>query len=157
MQMILLSHFCLTKYLPFHDGGITCQTVDGKKDLHITSSNYYQPQWDYLTEFKIANKRFKDKQKKIFDDSNRVCNLPDIPDNNDVWITTDGQSTPGMTVRRAEAPPSYIAQIPVGEVHKNRSQRTINPFITTDTKPNANSHGPVLTRSHTVTAINLNN
>ena len=62
------------------------------------------PQWDYLTEFKTASKKFKDQQKKNFDNSHRVHNLPDIPDNTDVWITTDGQNTPDTTARRAEAP-----------------------------------------------------
>ena len=52
------------------------------------------PQWSYLTEFKTANKKFKDQQKKHFDDSHCVRNLPDIPDNTDIWITTDGQNTP---------------------------------------------------------------
>ena len=112
------------------------------------------PQWDYLTEFKTANKKFKDQQKKNFDDSHRVHNLPDIPDNTDAWITTDGQNTPGMTVRGAEAPRSYIVQAFAGEVCRNRSQLNINPSTTTDTQPIANSHSPVLTRSRTGTVIN---
>ena len=79
------------------------------------------PQWDYLTEFKTANKKFKDQQKKNFDNSHRVRNLPDIPDHTDVWITTDGQNTSAMTVRRSEAPRSYIVQTPTGEMRRNRS------------------------------------
>ena len=84
------------------------------------------PQWDYLTEFKTANKTFKGQQKKNFDDSHHVHNLPDIPDNTDAWITTDGPNTPGMTVRGAEAPRSYIVQAFAGEVCRNRSQLNIN-------------------------------
>ena len=111
------------------------------------------PQWDYLTEFKTANKKFKDQQKKSFDNSHRVRNLPDIPDNTDVWITT-GQNTPATTVRRAEAPRSYIVQTPTGEVCRNRSQLNVNPSTTTDSQPIANSRSPVLTRSRTGTVIN---
>ena len=88
------------------------------------------------------------------DNSHRVCNLPDIPDNTDVWITTDGQDTPGTTIRRAEVPRSYIVQTPTGEVHRNRSQLNINPSTTTDTQPITNSRSPVLTRSHIGTVIN---
>ena len=105
------------------------------------------PQWSYLTEFKTANKKFIDQQKKNIDDSHRVHNLPYIPDNTDVWITTDGQNTPGRTVRRAEEPRSYIVQTITGEVRRNRSQLNINPSTTTDSSP-------VMTRSRTGTAIN---
>ena len=80
------------------------------------------PQYNFLSEFTTDNKKFKDQQKNNFNDSHRVCNLPDIPDNTDVWITTDGQNTPGKTVRRAEAPRSYIVLTLTGEVRRNRSQ-----------------------------------
>ena len=71
-----------------------------------------------------------------------------------IWITTDGQNTPGMTDSRAEAPRSYIVQIQTGDVHRNRSQLNINPPTTTDTQPITNSHSLVVTRSHTGTTIN---
>ena len=91
------------------------------RNIHTTlpqTSTSVIPQWSYLTEFKTANKKFKDQQKKNFDDSHRVRNLTDIPDNTDVWITTDGQNTPGRTVRRAEEPRSYTVQTPTGEVRR---------------------------------------
>ena len=61
------------------------------------------PQWHYLPEFKTANKRFKDQQKNYYDVRHRVHSLPDIPDNTDVWITTNGQNSTGKTIRRADA------------------------------------------------------
>ena len=76
------------------------------------------PQWHYLPQFKSANKNFKDQQ-KYYDDGHRVRNLPDIPDNTNVWITTDGQNSPGRTVRRADAPRSYIVQKSCAETEVN--------------------------------------
>ena len=112
--MILLLHFCLTEQLPFHGVGNTSLI----------------PQWDYLTEFKTANKKFKDQQKKNLDNSHRVCNLPDIPDNTDVWITTDGQNTPGTTVRRAEVPRTHqqekCIEIEVNLMSTCPQQQTVN-------------------------------
>ena len=41
--------------------------------------------------------------------------LPDIPDNTDVWITTNGNPVAGRTVRMAETPQSYVVQTPIGQ------------------------------------------
>ena len=82
-------------------GRLPTEKLMGRK-IHTSlpqTTNSLIPQWSYLTEFKTANKKLKDKQKKNFDDSHCVHNLPDIPDNSDVWITTDGQNTPGRTVK----------------------------------------------------------
>ena len=112
------------------------------------------PQWHYLPEFKTANRKFKDQQKNYYDVCHRVCSLPDIPDNTDVWITTNGQNSTGRTIRRADAPQSYIVQTPSGELRRNRSQLNVNPSTATETHQASDARSPVMTRSRTGTTIN---
>ena len=113
------------------------------------------PQWHNLPEFETANKKFKDQQKNYYDNCHRARSLPDIPDNTNVWITTDGQNSPGRTVRRADAPRSYIVQTPSGELRRNRSQLNVNPSTATETQSTTtNSRSPVMTRSRTGTITN---
>ena len=115
------------------------------------------PQWQYLAEFKAANDKFKDQQKRYYDDRHCVRSLPHIPDDTDVWITTNGQTTPGRTIRRADAPRSYIVQTRSGELRRNRSQLNVNPSTVTETHSATtctNSRSPIMTRSHTGTITN---
>ena len=39
-----------------------------------------------------------------------------IPDDTDVWVTTDGHCVPGRTVTMADTPGTYLVQTPGGEV-----------------------------------------
>ena len=68
--------------------------------------------------------------------------LPDIPDNTDTWITTNGNPIAGRTVQMAQAPQSYFVQTPSGQ-----TQRNVNPT-------EEHSHSPIVTRSHIGTLIN---
>ena len=80
------------------------------------------PQWQYLGEFQRLNKLYKGKQKEDFDRGHRVKELPELPDDSDVWITGDTEPIPGRIVTPAETPRSYIVETPTGEVRRNRSQ-----------------------------------
>ena len=71
-----------------------------------TSTMTLTPQWPYLNEFRQANQEYKQQQKRDFDERHRVRDLPDIPDNTDVWITTNGNPVAGRTVQMAETPQS---------------------------------------------------
>ena len=74
-----------------------------------------------------ANKKFKDSQKRHYDRRHRVRSLLEIPDNTDVWITSNGNNIPGKTVRMADTPRSYVVQTPTGELRRNWSQINVNP------------------------------
>ena len=113
------------------------------------------PEWSYLKEFREANQKFKEQQKRDYDRRHRVRSLPEIPDNTDVWITTDDLNIPGRTVRLADTPRSYLVQTPTGELRRNRSQINVNPVPETQlTQPsNAIPRSPIVTRSRTGTAI----
>lgn len=113
------------------------------------------PQWPYLQEFRSANEEFKRKQKADHDRRHRVQDLPTIPDNTAVWVTTGGHHTTGRTVTTAHTPRSYIVRTPSGEIRRNRSQLNVVPPATgTDTSATATrSHSPIMTRSRTGTTI----
>ena len=101
------------------------------------------PQWPYLSEFRQTNKSFKRKQKRDHDRCHRTQEVPDIRDNTNVWVTTDGHNTSGRTVTCGNTPRSYIVETPNGEVRRNRTQLYINP------SDNDNDKHPVTTESHT--------
>jgi len=111
------------------------------------------PQWPYLTEFKRANDKFKEQQKRNYDNRHRVRNLPEIPNNTDVWVTTDGHNTSGRVMRMADTPRSYVVQTPTGNLRRNRHQ--LNPNLSpTDPQPTtAGDRSPIMTRSRTGTPI----
>ena len=135
-----------------------------RSTLPVTSSTLV-PEWSYLKEFQRANETFKQRQKTEYDRRHRVRNLPEIPDNTDVWVRPDGSPIAGRTITSANTPRSYIVQTPTGETRRNRSQLNIQPPTTADTPFTANvpqpDHGaneqqlrsPVMTRSRTGTLI----
>ena len=111
-------------------------------------------QWPYLNEFRQANQEYKQQQKRDFDECHRVRDLPDIPDNTDVWITTNGNPVAGRTVQMAEIPRSYVVQTPSGQTRRNRSQLNVNPSTPTTEEASEHSRSPIMTRSRTGTSIN---
>ena len=122
------------------------------------------PQWSYLQDFQQANDKFKKQQKRNYDKRHRVRDLPEIPDDTDVWITTGRNPVAGRTVNMADTPLSYIMQTPSGEIRRNRSQlnidpstETIDPSTETETAEDTQeqqTHSPIMTRSRTGTSIN---
>ena len=64
------------------------------------------PTWSYLQEFRRQDGEFKRRQKQDYDLRHRVRSLPPIPDETEVWITSEPQSIPGLATP-AKAPRSY--------------------------------------------------
>ena len=60
------------------------------------TSDTLTPQWPYLTDFRTANKKLKEKQKANFDSRHGVRPLAEIPDDTQVWVTTDNRSSAGL-------------------------------------------------------------
>ena len=58
---------------------------------------------DY-TEFKECDKKFKQLQKSNYDSRHGVHQLPSIPDDSEVWVTTERGQTSGQAVSRADTP-----------------------------------------------------
>ena len=66
------------------------------------------------------------RQKKDFDRHHRVHELPDIPDNTNVWVTSGETPIQGQVQSSAGAPRSYIVE--------TRAERYCHFSITIDTK-----------------------
>ena len=89
------------------------------------------PQWTYIEEFRRLNKLYKGHQKQNFDREHRVKELPKLPDDTAVWITSEAaEPIRGRVVTAAETPRSYVVDTPTGEVRRNRSQLRVIPDTT---------------------------
>ena len=91
---------------------------------------HLKPEWPYLHRFQEQDLEFKSHQKSNFDKHHRVHPLPDIPDQTEVWVTTDrSKPTPGIVVGRAEAPQSYIVETHDGLARRNRHHLNVVPKV----------------------------
>ena len=84
-------------------------TIPQAKDL-------LSPNWSYLPEFRQKNKKFKETQKKNFDQRHRVSEQETLPDDAVVWVTSETHPIQGRVVSRANNPRSYVIETPSGEL-----------------------------------------
>ena len=80
-----------------------------------------------LVEFKRKNALFKAGQKKQFDRRHQVKELAPIPDDAEVWITSENQPIPGRVVSPCDAPRSYVVDTESGQLRRNRGQINVVP------------------------------
>ena len=52
------------------------------------------PNWFYLDNFRMQDEKFKAEQKYNYDKRHRVRQLPSLPDNTPVWVTTSNRNVP---------------------------------------------------------------
>ena len=93
------------------------------------------PQWSYLKEFKKKNAEFKKRQKEQFDSRHGAKELPEIPDDSEVWITSEDKPISGRVVTTGETPRSYVVETDSGELHRNRRQLIVAPELESDSSP----------------------
>ena len=91
------------------------------------TDNQLVPKWPFLPEFKRLNRDFKKRQKVDFDHRHRVRELPPIPDDSGVWVSTERDPIPGTVTSSASTPRSYIIDTPAGELRRNRGQLRVVP------------------------------
>ena len=120
------------------------------------------PKWRYLKKFEEQDRQYKRKQKRNYDKRHRVRSLVDIPDDQPVWVDTDGQQQQDRTVINTEAPRSYLVDVSSGRVRRNHQQLIPIPensstlqstTSTTRTGSCVTRTDPVRTRSQTGTRI----
>ena len=85
------------------------------------------PLWPYFSEFRQADKQYKEWTKEDFDGRHSVRNLPDLPDDQSVWVSSPEGPVPGTVVSPAVTPRSYIVETKSGEVRRNRCQLRVRP------------------------------
>ena len=79
------------------------------------------PEWPHLEDYTEKHKKFKADQKRQYDRRHRVQSLPILPEDQPVWVNTEGRQVPGTVVRQADTPRSYLLETPSGQVRRNRS------------------------------------
>lgn len=125
------------------------------------TDEFLLPQWSYVYQFRRQNKMQKDLQKKYFDSHHRASNLPVIPDNTEVWITTEGGPVEGTVVSQADRPRSYVVATPLGKVERNRQHLRVVPQTEkgqetekdTQASPIKSPTPRIMTRSRTAIAL----
>ena len=85
------------------------------------------PLWPYLSEFKQADRQYKERTKEDFDRGHRVRDLPDLPDDQSVWVSSPEGPVLGTVVSPAVTLRSYIVKTESDEVRQNRCQLRIRP------------------------------
>lgn len=115
-----------------------------------------KPEWTYLVDFRQKDDRFKRKQKKNFDHHHRVQDLPDIPDDSAVWISSGSTPVRGRIVSSTAAPRSYIVDTPTGPVRRNRFHLGVAPDpLPSSSDSEEPSPRRIVTRSQTGTETRL--
>ena len=112
--------------------------------------------WSYIDDFRLQNKHFKEQQKEKYNRKHGVRNLPPIPDDTDVWVTTGNQPATGTVLQPANTPRSYIISTPVGQVRRNRQHFNVIPQdiqSATNQERNNSTRDPIVTRSRSGTTI----
>ena len=111
------------------------------------------PQWPFLRTFRSLNGGIKQKQKVNYDIRHRTQELPEIPNDTSVWVTTDHNRTEGRIAGPANAPRSYMVNTPSGQVRRNRAHLTIRPEEQQHEHTTQKHRSPIQTRARTGTPI----
>ena len=89
-----------------------------------------------------------------YDRQHGARTLPQIQPESDVWITSGEQPSTGKVISAADTPHSYIVEMPIGQVRRNRQHPNIIP---PNSKSNDRTEPPtqeqIMTRSRTETII----
>ena len=78
------------------------------------------PKWPDLERFRRQDTEFKQKQKRDHDSRHKSLPLPPIPNDTEVWITTDTSREPARVGAPADTPRSYLIDTPRGRIRRNR-------------------------------------
>lgn len=100
----------------------------------------YEPEWQYLKDFRQREEKYREDQKRNYDDHHRTKTLVELPDNCPVWVDMppNGQ-VPGDVVSTVAEPRSYTVRLQSGQVRRNRSQLREREASTPGTRTEASS------------------
>ena len=98
-------------------------------------NNSFLPAWSYLEKFREQDHEFKREQERQYNKCHRTQQLPELPNDTAVWITTDGQTERGTVRCPAETPRSYLVDTPTSTVRRNRQDLIPVPIPEHDSPP----------------------
>ena len=103
------------------------------------------PKWPYLPEVRQKEQSFKEKQKEFYDRHHRVRDLPALPNETGVWVTSGTPPVEGRILGHAESPRSYLVETPSGIVCLNCLHLDVVPR---QPSPPSNSDQPPAQKNH---------
>ena len=115
------------------------------------------PSWPYLEEFRKQNDKFKAKQKRDYDKRHRVKDLDSLPNETNVWITSDGERSEGTVLGPDDSPRSYLVSTSTGTMRRNRHHLNVVPPPAIESRDDDVEPSPepsrIVTRSQTGTVV----
>ena len=111
------------------------------------------PKCSHIKNFRTADKRYKESQKRHYDQRHWVRSLPWLPDDQPVWVETRGQQVPGRILHAANTPRSYVKKTPSGQLRRNRCHLRVRSELDRAADESTNRPSRALTRSQTGTTI----
>ena len=111
------------------------------------------PRWSYLSQFKMQDAAFKEKQAEQYNQRHRTRDLDILPDDMEVWVTSGNAQTPGQIICPATTPRSYIVDTPTGQLRRNRTHLNLTPTSEPQETNSTDSSSPIMTHSRTGTSI----
>ena len=76
---------------------------------------YLTPDWPHLKYFREKDKL---QQKHYYDQRHRTHTAVELPEGTPVWISTQGNQSPGTVSQQLESPRSYTVDTPTGQVRR---------------------------------------
>ena len=92
------------------------------------SNNSFLPAWSYLEKFREQDHKFKREQERQYNKCHRTQQLPELPNDTAVWITTDSETERGTVRSPAGTPRSYQVDTPTGTIRRNRQDLIPEPI-----------------------------
>ena len=89
----------------------------------------YKPEWSYLPMYREKEEKYREDQKRNYDDHHRTRNLLELPNNTSVWVSTPQGQIPGNIVSAAQEPRSYHIEVLSEQVRRNRSHLRIRTTL----------------------------
>ena len=125
------------------------------------SDHHLIPTWDYLSNFRKTEAKYRKEQKRNYDNRYKTRELPTLPNDTQVWIRSGERTEKGQVVAKEETPRSYVIQTHEGsQLRRNRSHlqevplKENTPTITPPPSPLSEKR-IIMTRSKTGTEIKL--
>ena len=121
--------------------------------------NHFVPKWEHIQNFRTLDQQYKQTQKENYNRRHRVRTLPELPENQAVWVGIRGQSGPQIPRQiscPASTPRSYIVETSSGELRRNRAHlrtRSDAQISKTVDAPTATNYSRPVTRLQTGTSI----
>ena len=89
-------------------------------------TNQLIPCWESLNKFKQLDKQHKHRQAKNFNQQHHAKELPLLPDDCEVWVTSGSQPVPERIDTLADTLRSYVVRTPTGQIRRNLQMMNSN-------------------------------